>query len=200
MRTTLVSGLALTALTALVACGGDDTTTPPIDAATGGFAVDGTIAASGGASVPATGHVSAVWTVSAGSDYLYKFGDGTSTAAQLDLRYADDPPAMAANGGASGFGVAIVTLYPASWTMPDGVVTEAAVLMDLLGASPDHAIIWKATGATGPAWLSAFPDGYSCGQCVRNAAGFDSFEPVACSAVRVDAVPDPTSLAFCNWT
>src|SRR5690349_12176185 len=100
---------------ALAGCGDDAATQPDaaetidapavtIDAPTGGpFTATGTVVATGGATVPATGHVMAMWTVSSGSpDYIYKFGDGTATGATHTLSFPSLPPTAALNLGATG--------------------------------------------------------------------------------------------------
>jgi len=45
-------------------------------------------------------------------------------------------------------------------------------------------------------WIAPFPQGYSCGRCVRASSGFDSFEVTTCSTVEVDMTPADA----CNWT
>ncbi|XYH93640.1 hypothetical protein ACMHYB_38110 [Sorangium sp. So ce1128] len=49
-------------------------------------------------------------------------------------------------------------------------------------------------------WSGRFPDGFGCGKCVPAEEGFDSYEPVDCSEVEVQATSDFDSLEFCNWT
>ncbi|CAN5203107.1 hypothetical protein BH11MYX1_BH11MYX1_32990 [soil metagenome] len=192
-RPSTTSAIVLVSL--LAACGSDAPLTA--DATPGAF---GTVVATGGASVPATGNVLAIWAVSSGSpDYLYKFGDGTSTGAAVTMEFPVAPPPAALNLGASGFGVGVLTLYPAPQTYPDGVITDAQFQTGMLGASSNYAVIYKAPGANALAWLANFPTGYSCGRCVP-VTGLDSWEPVSCDAAVIDVVPDVSTLLFCNWT
>lgn len=194
------SCLTLTLALTMAACAGDDA--PILD----GFIIDGSAVSTGGA-VPTAGHVAGLWIVSSSSpDYLYKFGDGTSQGANLSFALPTEPPPAALNtfAGAS-FGVSTVGLYEAGWSAPDGEITEAEATAGLLGLSGEYAIIWKGADPNGVftdsgSWLTAFPDGYSCGRCVHAADGFDSWAPVDCAELEI-AVPDNLdNLAFCDWT
>ena len=90
--------------------------------------------------------------------------------------------------------VGLVVVATSGTQPPDGVITESAIT----GAaySVNHAIIYKATGATGVSWLDAFPEGYSCGVCVPASSGFDSFAPTSCTTVEVVQ----SAQDGCNWT
>jgi hypothetical protein len=201
MRTSSSFVVTALALIAAAACSDDSGPTSTIDAPVAGFNVNGTAVAVGGAAIPATSKAAAIWSVSTGTDYLFKFGDGTATSAALNMQLTTDAPAAALNGGAVGFGVAFVALYPSTAaTLPDGMVSETQAITGIIGASSRHAIIFKAPGAAQVSWLSAFPDGYSCGVCVDNPAGFDTFTPVACSQLVIDVSTDLGVLDFCNWT
>ena len=121
-------------------------------------------------------------------------------------RLGGGPPrraaAAAADPGAGAapwqFGVAVLALAPSTDVPAEGVIPGSAP--EPVGFSSRHAIIFKPAGGMGPDWLAAFPEGYSCGVCVDSPAGFDSFAPVACSAVVIDVPADLGTLDGCNWT
>lgn len=198
-------------LCALAACGdgggggspdaaADAAPDAPVDAPAG-FLVDATLVPTGGASVPATGRVAAIWLVTAGSpDYLHKFGDGTSTGTAAAMRLATDPPDRALNKSA--IGVAMIGAYDPTISIPDGDVAEATFEAGLRGVSTRHAVIFKAAPFAGLPWSDAFPLGYSCGRCVPAPVGssFDTWEPAPCTEVVVDVASDPTALDVCNWS
>ena len=207
MRTPLLS-LSLPLL--MIACGGDDApggidapggvdATPGLDAP-GTFGVTGTVTATGGATVPAGATAFAVWIVSATSpDYSFKFGDGPATTTSFTVGFGAAPPTQALNVAAPWqFGVAVLALAPSTDVPAEGVIPGSAP--EPVGFSSRHAIIFKPAGGMGPDWLAAFPEGYSCGVCVDSPAGFDSFAPVACSAVVIDVPADLGTLDGCNWT
>jgi hypothetical protein len=124
--------------------------------------------------------------------YLYKLGDGSTVANQFDISFEVEPPAEAINR--DGVGVAVLGLLPGLATVPDGVTAQAD--LRLIGLSANHAIIFKAAGAAGPAWSEAFPDGFSCGACVRDpAGGLDTFEPTVCDRVVIES----TLVDACAW-
>lgn len=196
-------------LVAVSACG-DDGGSTTIDApgtSDGPIAVDAPVDVSVPAGVfgfngivgtdaPATGNTVVIWVVSSGSpDYIYKFGQGTSTGAQFVVSFSTNPPAAALNS--YGIGVGIVALLAPGTAVPaDGMVDE--MVLDGAGYTPLHAVIYKDATAN-PAvvpWIAPFPLGYSCGRCVEASAGFDSFEPTACTTVEVDMTPANA----CNWT
>lgn len=84
--------------------------------------------------------------------------------------------------------------------MPEGVLDEEVIEATVLGASSQHAIIWRDPSRPGLDWSESFPDGFGCGKCVPAEEGFDSYEQVDCSEVEVQATSDFDSLEFCNWT
>ncbi len=141
----------------------------------------------------ANGATFVAWVVSSGSpDYIYKFGEGTHTNTTFMVTLDTVPPPEAINS--YGLAVGLVVIATSGTQPPDGVITETAIM----GAaySVNHAIIYKATGATGVPWLGAFPDGYSCGVCVPSGSGFDSFAPTSCTTVEVVQ----SAQDGCNWT
>lgn len=164
----------------------------PVDSSGGGaFSVMGIV----GTGAPTTGSTVVLWVVSSGSpDYIYKFGQGTSTGAQFIATFSTVPPAAAINSFGVGVGI-VAVLAPGTAIPADGMVDET--ILTGAGYTPDHAIIYKAPNAsTLVPWIGPFPQGYSCGRCVRATTGFDSFEVTTCSTVEVDMTPtDP-----CNWT
>jgi len=163
----------------------------PVDVSGSGvFTVTGTV----GTGAPATGRTVVLWVVSSGSpDYIYKYGEGGSSGAQFVASFAAVPPTAAINS--YGVGIGIVALLPAGAVLPpDGMVDDRVI--DGAGYTPDHGIIYKAPGASAVPWIGPFPEGYSCGRCVRASSGFDSFEPTTCSTVEIDMTP----MDACNWT
>lgn len=163
----------------------------PIDSSGGGaFSVTGIV----GTGTPANGLTVVLWVVSSGSpDYIYKFGQGTSTGAQFIASFSTVPPAAALNS--YGVGVGIVAVLAPGTTIPaDGMVDE--MVIDGAGYTTDHAIIYKAANAMNLSWITSFPEGYSCGRCVRASTGFDTFEVTTCATVEVDMTP----MDACNWT
>jgi hypothetical protein len=163
----------------------------PIDSSGGGaFSVAGIV----GTGAPATGSTVVIWVVSSGSpDYIYKFGQGTSTGAQFIASFSTVPPAAAINS--YGIGIGIVAVLAPGTTIPaDGMIDE--MVLDGAGFTTDYAIIYKTATATNLSWTVSFPVGYSCGRCVRASSGFDSFEVTTCSTVEVDMTPTDA----CNWT
>ncbi len=169
---------------------------PDVDAGPSLFDVMGRVNEMGG-TAPESGKVLVLWSVVEGSDYLYKFGEGTSTPAQFVVSFSMVPPPEALN--LDSLGVGIVVLVPEAFQLADGVVLdENALVAELLGATPQHAIIYR-DGATGISWEGGFPQGYSCGMCVPGMGGFDSYTPVDCSTVEL-LVGDINSFDFCNWT
>lgn len=110
----------------------------------------------------------------------YKLGDGQATPAEFSLEFRLDPPAEALEP--TGFGVAYVGMLPGLATVPDGPVEGR---LRLIGMSTDTVVIYKSPGATGPAWLADFPDGFSCGLCLREQQP-DGFAPVDCTFVEIE--------------
>ncbi len=116
--------------------------------------------------------------------YVYKLGDGSSVANQFDISFDAEPPTEAINS--DGVGVAQIGLLPGLATVTDGVVVPDE--LRLVGITTNHAIIFKAAGAVGPAWSQLFPPGFSCAHCVRDTAdGLDTFEPAPCDRVVIEA-------------
>lgn len=111
----------------------------------------------------------------------YKLGDGQATPDEFSLEFRRDPPSDALEGGA--FGVGFVGMLPGLATVRDGEVTLDD--LRLIGMSTGSAIIFKAPGASGPAWLDAFPEGYSCGFCLRELQP-EEFAPVDCTFVEIE--------------
>lgn len=196
-------------LVAVAACGDDggSTTIDAPGAVDGPVAVDAPVDVSVPAGVfgfngivgtgaPATGRTVVMWVVSSGSpDYIYKFGEGTSSGAQFVVSFSANPPAAALNS--YGIGVGIVALLAPGTAVPaDGMVDE--MVLDGAGYTPLHAVIYKDATANPSIvpWIAPFPQGYSCGRCVEATTGFDSFEPTTCTTVEVDMTPANA----CNWT
>jgi hypothetical protein len=183
----LVGSLAL-----LAGCGGSE----------GVFEAQGKVSAASGKALPDSADLSVLWNVSSGSpDYLYSYGGGSATTDGFDVSFDADPPAEALNS--YGVGVGIVVAMPSGQGVAAGKVSDAT--MDTLdktavGATGQHAIIFKKAGATEPAWISAFPDGYSCAKGVpATNDGFDTYAPADCAEV-VLTVDELDNIDFTNWT
>ncbi|MFP2907561.1 hypothetical protein ACLESD_21425, partial [Pyxidicoccus sp. 3LFB2] len=167
-----------------------------------GFAAGGTLTAATGKEVPASAKLMVIWSVSSSSpDYLYKFGEGTSTGSTFGLQLETPPPAAALNGGE--LGVGLLVLMPTDSAIADGQLADAdAALEPALGAAGQYAIIHKTNAQVAArAWAALFPVGYSCGKGVPAASGesHDSFEPVSCASIgiTVDALDN---IDFVDWT
>lgn len=154
----------------------------------GAFTASGTITTSGPANP-----VYVAWQVTSGSpDYLWKFGDGTSTATTFVVTMGSNPPAQAINS--YGLAIGIVLMAPNGVVPPDGMLET----FDPIAGTGNHWIIFKAPGATLTGWPDAFPQGYACGVCVPASGGstFDTFAVTACDTLQM-----VRSLAdVCNWT
>jgi hypothetical protein len=133
------------------------------------------------------GSTIALWEVHTPEPYSFKFGDGQATPAQFDLGFRLEPPDDALEGD---FGVGIAVMLPGLSTAPEGPLDPAQ--LNAIGRS-SNAVIFKRPGATGPAWLDEFADGFSCGFCVRDTAPA-TFAPVDCTFVEIRPFNDP-----CNW-
>jgi hypothetical protein len=156
------------------------------------LSIDGSVT---GTNVPGSAKAVVIWQVTSGADYAYKFGEGTSSGAQLTLAFSTDPPTEAIN--AYGVGVGFVALVAAGTQVPDGVFDAGQ--LTALGVSFRYAVIWRDQCVLAQLqWPQAFPAGYACGRCVPATSGFDSFEPVDCSEVQIET--DLASGAGCNWT
>jgi hypothetical protein len=191
-------GLCACALTLLAGC--------VSDTRVGEDGAHAMLTAEAGHTVPASGELVVVWTVSAGSpDYSYAFGrrsfaDTTTVALPLGT----PPPAEALNYG---LGVAIILAVSPEASIPDGRLDDATESTleagAFLGAASNQAIIYRnpasATDITW--WASDFETGYSCGEGVPNPAGsgFDGFRPIECSDVII-RFDDPAAFDFPNWT
>jgi hypothetical protein len=139
------------------------------------------------------GSVISLWVIprSGGRD-LYKLGDGYTLVATFDVAYKAEPPAAALD--ATGFGVSTLGLLPGIATTPEGPTDDAQ--LRLVAISRNHATIYKAPGGTGPAWAAAFPEGFSCGQCVKAAPpDLDTFAPIDCTFVVIE----PIFTDQCHW-
>jgi hypothetical protein len=198
------TALAALFLLAAPACDDDASETPdagPPDAGSG-FAAGGSLTPGPGKQVPENAKVVVLWSVSSGSpDYLYKFGEGTSSGVTFALPLPTPPPAEALNRAE--LGVGLVLLMPTDFSQADGRVTDEDVFVDaLIGAAGQYAIIYKANAQVAePGWTSLFPVGYSCGKGVEAPAGssHDTFEPVSCASISI-TVDDAGNIDFVNWT
>ena len=121
----------------------------------------------------------------------FKLGDGTTVIGAFDLAFPREPPEAALETG--GFGVALVGLLPGLATLPDGSVERGSI--NLIGLTERHAVIFKQPGALGPAWLEAFPEGFSCGECLTGSGTLEEFAPVDCGLVVIQAFAQRT----CRW-
>jgi len=153
-----------------------------------GFEIDGSIS---GSAPPAT-KVVIFWDR---VDTAYKWGDGTGSASAFTVTLADDPP-LAAQVGSSGLAVGFPVLIDASVTVPDG---PTDLSFARLGIATDYAIIWKdALGSgAGTSWESSFGARYSCGHCVRQTTGHDTFELTPCANETI--VVGAAVAEVCNW-
>jgi hypothetical protein len=157
----------------------------------GALTVSGTVAAGG----PATGVTVVLWQVTSGSpDYTWKYGMGSSSGTMFMVTVDMTPPPQAINS--YGIGVGIVGLLPAGTNIPDGMVTSSQ--LQNASFSDRYAIIYKAPTAnpTLVPWIAPFGEGLSCGRCVDQATGFDTFEPIACPMVQIVH----GAQMVCNWT
>lgn len=168
------------------------TSTPTLpDAGESVFSFEATAAAAADAGAKAI----VVWTVSTGRDYSYAFGSGTTSGKQVFVSFSSPPPAEALNSGT--LGVGLVAIVDASANVPEGEVSDDLLEGAGVQVSTQHAIIYRASesSVTGEGWDAAFPQGYSCGRCVKATEGFDSYAVEDCSNVTLQAGDD-----FCNWT
>lgn len=176
-------------MTLATACGGDDKPDPGPDAAPDApAAVDAPVPP---AAFSMTGHVAAGGTpgavVIAGwvvflttPDYVYKYGQGSATGASFTLSVPGVLPAEAQNPSSGT--AAVIAEFPAGTVIADGKLPDSATP---IGFAPDELLVYKPAGVNYPAWISAFPEGYSCGRCVRTPEPQDSLVPVACAEVTI---------------
>ncbi|RKH38823.1 hypothetical protein [Corallococcus sicarius] len=204
---------ALAALILLTTPACDDTPSETPDAGTqvpdsgqpdagSGFMAGGSLTPGPGKQVPESGKLVVLWSVSSSSpDYLYKFGEGTSSGATFALPLPTPPPAEALNQAE--LGVGLVLLMPTSFSLADGRYEGEDIFFDaLIGAAGQYAIIYRANAqVVAPGWVSLFPVGYSCGKGVEAPEGssFDTFEPVSCASLNI-TVDDAANIDFVNWT
>ncbi|WP_437654523.1 hypothetical protein [Sorangium sp. So ce1182] len=162
-----------------------------------GFSITGPIS---GDAVSDDAGVIVIWVVSSGDpDYFFNLGEGSVSGATFTVGFGSTPPRAAINS--HGVGVGFVALLEPGTEVPDGEFDPDRFKTAVLAASPQHAIIWRDASRPGLSWSGSFPDGYGCGKCVAAPdGGFDSFEPVACTEVEVQATSDMDSLEFCGWT
>ena len=132
------------------------------------------------------GSVIGLFTVTTPFAYTFKFGSGTASNVQFGLEFRTEPPFDAIDG--NGIGVALVGNLPGIAVIPDGDVDVST--LRLIGLSTDTAVIFKTEGAAGPAWTGAFPQGFSCGRCIRVADAPDEFEPINCTFVVIERAFD----------
>ncbi len=131
-----------------------------------------------------------LWEVRTPEPLTYKFGDGQATASEFSLEFRLEPPDEALENGE--FGVGFVGMLPGLATAPEGEIDPERI--NQIGGSTDTAVIFKRPGATGPAWLADFPDGFSCAICLREQQP-DGFAPVDCTFVTVE----PVFTNRCTW-
>ncbi len=131
-----------------------------------------------------SGSTIGLWEVRTPEPIAFKFGDGQATLSEFALSFRVEPPDDALEAGQ--FGVGFVALLPGLATLPDGPVDGRIVV---IGGSTDTAVIFKKPGATGPAWLASFDDGFSCGICLREEQP-DGFAPVDCTFVTIEGAFD----------
>lgn len=153
-----------------------------------GFEIDGSISGS----APAASKVVIFWDR---VDTAYTWGDGTGSASSFTVTLADDPP-PAAQVGTSGLAVGFPVLIDASETVPDG---PSDLSFARLGMATDYAIIWRdALGSgAGTSWETTFGARYSCGHCVRQTTGHDTFELTPCANETI--VIGAAVAQVCNW-
>jgi hypothetical protein len=159
------------------------------------FSVSGSVT---GSTVPTGAKAVVIWTVSSGSpDYAYKFGEGPTTDTRFTVTFSDSPPTEAINS--YGLGIGVVGLVAEGTEIPTGRIDVGE--REFLGVTPRHAVIWRSASANDLSWSTAFPRGFSCGQCVPASPDetFDAFAPVDCSQVQIQAAA-LEQVELCNWT
>ena len=198
----------------LVACGDDGGGGTIADAPSGGSdvgggsdtggggenLVDGMIVPVGGGSAPAMGKTFVIWVSDIGQgDFVYKYGEGTATMTTFTANVTPPVPNDATFGGK--LGVGFVALVPSGTVMADGVADEAMLSAAMLGLSGEYTIIYRPNTTPFPeaTWANDFPAGLSCGKCVEQTTGFDTFTPVPCSEMKLQVGPE-ASIKVCDWT
>ena len=140
-------------------------------------------------------NVAVLWVV---GDAAYKAG-GTQAASGAFSLALTAPPAAALKGG---FGIGFVIQLAAGTSLPDGLVADPAAMGvgSPLVTSP-QVLIYRAPDAVNPyrsPWPDSFPEGLSCGKCVRaTSGGFDSWTPAACESFELAPLP---AAEQCNWS
>jgi len=142
---------------------------------------------------PQRGAVVALWEIRTASDsYFYKYGEGLRDGPGFTLGWDADPPAEAIGG--DGIGVAFFALLADATVVPDGMVYLDE--LPIYGLSSDHAVVYKTSTATGPAWSTPLLPRFSCVRCARSQAGTgDSFELTPCANVTIGGPAVP----LCDW-
>ncbi len=151
-----------------------------------------------GSTVPEGLTSGVLWRISPdGPDYGY--GSGDSGGGRFEVRLTGGPPAEGLNNNSVGVGLVVLAL--AGQDVPRGIVSDESPPL-LAGVSTRTAIIYRSgDDIAGMTWVSRFPAGLSCGRCVAATGDdkFDTFEPVACSAIEVDAGASLESSELCRW-
>ena len=187
MKTTSCSILLMVA-----ACSGSGA--PMLEA---DFVAEGESTPVGGGQAPATGKVIALWSGDqAGSDYLYKYGDGTYTTATFEIGVDEPMPAQATFNNE--FGIGTIALVDAALVVPEGIIDEDVLEAQQRGLVGQYAIVYRGAGSPPYTWLNAFPTGLSCGKCVQATTGMDTFEPADCGALELQVGPE-SAFNVCNW-
>ena len=170
------------------------------DSGGGGTRVDGAIVLVGGGSAPSMGKTFVIWSSDIGQgDFAYKYGEGTATATTFTANVTPPVPSDATFGGRLGVGFVILTA--SGTTIADGPVDDTVLDAAVLGITGEYAIIFRpnTTPISEVPWIDNFPAGLSCGKCVPQTTGFDSYAPVACTEVKLQVGPQQ-SIMGCNWT
>jgi hypothetical protein len=164
----------------------------------------GSITASGqvenrtSAPLPEGARVIIAWSVSAGSDYTYVFGQGViaGSGETFSVDLDSPPPDSALNNGVLGVGL-IVAVAGAGFE--DGhLLSDTGV--GIIGIAGQYAVIYVGDReGGGPDWMDDFPDGYSVGVGVDVEGGFDAFTPVGANEVEL-IIDDLGNIDIVNWT
>jgi len=146
---------------------------------------------------------------------LYKLGDAEAEQGKFTIGFPGPPPPEALNPAGSGsdaaFGMGFLMLVAADVVVNDGAFSkpEAQLLeASYLGLSTQHVITWRRgqVPCSGDPqcslWINRMPEGFSCGRCVpaKPGEGFDTYEKVDCSEVKIETAKDRKALRSCNWT
>jgi hypothetical protein len=151
-----------------------------------------------GSALSANARVLAAWIVAdASPEFLYVFGEGSidSAAGTFEFRLDRPPPPEGLLVGGIGIGYIIVT---SNQTATAGTFLSSVPEGELLGAAPQHAIIYRSTEAQVTDWLAAFPSGLSIGEGVDLPGAFDGYVPSAVDEVEI-IIADWASLSWVNW-